>query len=131
MSSGSILNGNANEGKKFIGSILKNRMRVLSVSTNDLELISFVNRDIITDLLLDKLSVSDVDTISMNFIAEALDCNVDYFLDEDIRNCNILKSELKKENPDIKLNKVKATIHGIMENYEMMYNIYENCNKIH
>ncbi|MBU3089826.1 hypothetical protein KPL42_15175 [Clostridium gasigenes] len=109
----------------YIGILIKERMKALGISKDELVENSFVDEEIIDKLLDNKQSISEIDVMDMEFISETLYCKLDYFLDENVRKKDVLNNSLNRGSKSIKSNNVKVKIQDVMENFEMLYTIYE------
>lgn len=109
----------------YIGNVLKQRMKDLKITKDQLIEESFVDDEVVEGLLDDTLSISDVEIDDIEFIAEVLYCTPEYFTSDEKRHEDILSSCLNRGKNSLKSNYVKVRIQSIMEDFEFMNDIYE------
>lgn len=64
---------------KYIGKRLKKRMKLMDVSVDMLSEDSFVDKDLIKNILKNKVSLNDIDEFDLALICSALHCDIAYF----------------------------------------------------
>lgn len=120
-----LINMRIGGAKMNIGSIMEQRMNALGISRDELIENSFVDEDIIDDLLNNNKTIDEIDMLDMEFISEALYCKTEYFLNEKVREKDVLSNSLNRGKESIKSNNVKVKIQDIMNNFEMLNAIYK------
>lgn len=107
----------------YIGEVLKQRMIDLDIHPAALAEEALVDRKVIDDILSNKLSISEVDTFDLEFIARVLFCSVDYFLDETVRKTDIIHASMNRGESSPFVNKVKGQLQSFANDFLFLSNI--------
>ena len=108
----------------FIGEIVANRMKLLGLTTKVLSDETFIDEKLIKSLVNNKISINEMDFMDLEFISEALYCDVEYFLDEKKMEKDVLNSSLNRGTDSVKSNIVKVKLQSIMNDFDFISNIY-------
>ena len=102
---------------QFIGSELQDRMNLLGINVSALSEITFMDEDTIRDIIENRLSYEDVDEFDMSLICSALHCDAQYFIDDGVRNKDLLISTMNRGKDSVKSKTVKAKIQDFMKDF--------------
>lgn len=97
----------------YISDIFQERMNLLGLSVSALSEDTFVDEDIINDIISNRRSYEDVDEFDMALLCSRLHCDTRYFIDKEVRNRDLL-IQTKNEKDSVKSNNVKATIQDFI-----------------
>lgn len=101
----------------YIGSELQDRMDLLGINVSTLSEITFMDEEIISDIIENRLSYEDVDEFDMSLICSALHCDTQYFIDGEVRNKDLLISTMNRGKDSVKSKTVKAKIQNFMKDF--------------
>lgn len=101
----------------YIGSELQDRMDLLGINVSTLSEITFMDEEIISDIIENRLSYEDVDEFDMSLICSALHCDTQYFIDGEVRNKDLLISTMNRGKDSVKSKTVKAKIQDFMKDF--------------
>lgn len=107
----------------YIGHILKNRMDMLGISIFDLSEITFINKDIIQAIVENKRAYEEIDVFDLSLICNALHCDMHYFIDDKVRNNDLLISTMNKNKDSSKSITVKAKIQDFVNDFTFLKSI--------
>lgn len=99
---------------QYIGSELQDRMNLLGINVSTLSEMTFMDKDIISDIIENRLLYEDIDEFDMLLICNALHCDVRYFIDSEVRNRDLLVSTMNRGKDSVKSRNVKAKIQDYM-----------------
>jgi hypothetical protein len=102
---------------QYIGRELQDRMNLLGIDVSTLSEMTFMDEDVINDIINNKLAYGDVDEFDLSLICSALHCDALYFIDDEVRNRDLLVSTMNRGKDSIKSKKVKAKIQDFMNDY--------------
>ena len=102
---------------QYIGSELQDRMNLLGINVSTLSQITFMDEEIISDIIENRLSYEDVDEFDMSLICSALHCDTLYFIDGEVRNKDLLISTMNRGKDSVKSKTVKAKIQDFMKDF--------------
>lgn len=102
---------------KYIGKELQNRMNLLGVDISTLAEITFMDEETISDIIENRVSYEDIDEFDMSLICSALHCDSQYFVDDKVRNKDLLISTMNRGKDSIKSKNVKAKIQDFMNDF--------------
>ena len=102
---------------QYIGSELQDRMDLLGINVSTLSEITFMDEEIISDIIENRLSYEDVDEFDMSLICSALHCDTQYFIDGEVRNKDLLISTMNRGKDSVKSKTVKAKIQDFMKDF--------------
>lgn len=100
-----------------IGSELQARMDLLGIDVSALSEITFVDEEIISDMIENRISFEDVDEFDMSLICSVLHCDAQYFIDNEVKNKDLLISTMNRGKDSVKSNDVKAKIQDFMNDF--------------
>ena len=101
----------------YIGSELQDRMDLLGINVSTLSEITFMDEEIISDIIENRLSYEDVDEFDMSLICSALHCDTQYFIDGEVRNKDLLISTMNRGKDSVKSKTDKAKIQDFMKDF--------------
>lgn len=101
--------------KVYIGGILQERMDYFGMTKERLSDEALVDIDELNDILDNKVSFDEIDDVSLNFISQAMYCNPEYFIDNKVRNADIVKSSYNRGYSTCKSNKVKGLLQSFTD----------------
>lgn len=102
---------------QYIGSELQDRMNLLDIDVSDLSEITFMDEETIGDIIENRISYDDVDEFDMSLICSALHCDAQYFIDDKVRNKDLLISTMNREFDSVKSNNAKAKIQDFLNDF--------------
>lgn len=102
---------------QYIGSELQDRMDLLGIDISTLSNITFLDEDVISDIINDKFSFEEIDEFDLSLICSALHCDAQYFVNDEVRNKDLLISTMNRGKDTVKSKNVKAKIQDFMNDY--------------
>lgn len=102
---------------QYIGSELQDRMNLLGIDVSTLSEMTFMDEEIIHDIMNNKLAFEDIDEFDLSLICNALHCDTLYFVDGEVRNKDLLVSTMNRGKDSVKSKNVKAKIQDFMSDY--------------
>jgi len=102
---------------QYIGSELLDRMNLLGIDISTLSEMTFMDEDVICDIINDKCSYEEIDEFDLSLICSALHCDAHYFIDDEVRKSDLLISTMNRGKDSLKSKNVKARIQDYMNDY--------------
>ncbi len=102
---------------KYIGSELQDRMNLLGIDVSTLAEITFMDAETISDIIENRVSCEDIDEFDMSLICSTLHCDAQYFIDDEVRNKDLLISTMNRGRDSVKSKIVKAKIQDFMKDF--------------
>ena len=102
---------------KYIGSELQDRMNLLGIDVSTLAEITFMDEETISDIIENRVSDEDIDEFDMSLICSTLHCDAQYFIDDEVRNKDLLISTMNRGRDSVKSKNVKAKIQDFMKDF--------------
>lgn len=102
---------------KYIGSELQDRMNLLGIDVSTLAEITFMDEETISDIIQNRVSYEDIDEFDMSLICSVLHCDARYFIDDKVKNKDLLISTMNRGNDSIQSKNVKAKIQDFMNDF--------------
>ncbi len=102
---------------QYIGSVLQDRMNLLGINISTLSEITFIDEESISNIISDKSSYEEIDEFDLLLICSALHCDPQYFIDGDVRSCDLLISTMNRGKDSVKSRNVKAKIQDFMNDF--------------
>ena len=102
---------------QYIGSELQDRMNLLGIDVSTLSEITFIDEEIINGIINNESAYEEIDEFDLSLICSALHCDAQYFIDDDIKNCDLLISTMNRGKDSVKSRNVKAKIQDFMNDY--------------
>lgn len=102
---------------QYIGSELQDRMNLLGIDISTLSEMTFMDEEVISDIINNKSSYEEIEEFDLLLICNALHCDVQYFVDSKVRNCDLLISTMNRGKDSAKSKNVKAKIQDFMNDY--------------
>ena len=102
---------------QYIGSELQDRMNLLGISISTLSEMAFIDEEVISDIINDEVAYEEIDEFDLALICSALHCDPKYFIDSEVRNCDLLISTTNRGKDSVKSKNVKAKIQDFMNDY--------------
>ncbi len=79
-----------------IGKILKDRMKLLKISLDDLVNITYIDSDLLEQLYNNELDFEELDEYDKEILTNSLFCSKNYFIDENERKYDIVMCSLNR-----------------------------------
>ncbi len=102
---------------QYIGSVLQDRMNLLGINVSTLSEMTFMDEEVIVDIINNNLAYEDIDEFDLSLICNALHCDALYFVDSGVRNKDLLVSTMNRGKDSVKSKNVKAKIQDFMNDY--------------
>lgn len=102
---------------QYIGSELQDRMDLLGIDISTLSNITFLDEDVISDIINDKFSFEEIDEFDLTLICSALHCDTQYFVNDEVKNKDLLISTMNRGKDTVKSKNIKAKIQDYMNDY--------------
>lgn len=102
---------------KYIGKELQDRMSLLGVDISTLAEITFMDEKTISDIIENRISYEDIDKFDMSLICNALHCDSQYFIDDKVKNKDLLISAMNARKDSIKSKNVKVKIQDFINDF--------------
>lgn len=102
---------------QYIGSELQDRMNLLGIDISTLSEITFIDEEVISGIINNESAYEEIDEFDLSLICSALHCDVQYFIDSDVRNCDLLISTMNRGKDTVKSRNVKAKIQDFMNDF--------------
>ena len=99
---------------QYIGNEFRNRMNLLGIDISTLAEIIFMDKETISDIIENRIAYEEVDEFDMSLICSALHCDAQYFVDDEVRNKDLLISTMSKSKDSAKSISTKAKIQDYM-----------------
>jgi hypothetical protein len=98
-------------------------MDLLSIDVSALSEMTFIDEDVINDIIDNKLAYEEIDEFDLSLICNALHCDTRYFIDDKIRNNDLLISTMNRGMDTVKSKMVKAKIQDFLNDYAFVNDI--------
>lgn len=105
---------------QYIGSELQDRMNLLGIDISTLSEMTFIDEEVISSIINNESAYEEIDEYDLSLICSALHCDVQYFIDVDIRNCDLLISTMNRGKDSVKSRNVKAKIQDFMNDFAFL-----------
>lgn len=102
---------------QFIGSELQDRMNMLGIDVSALSEKTFMDEEVIRDIINNRLAYEDIDEFDLALICDTLHCDTLYFVDSEVRNRDLLVSTMNRGKDTVKSKNAKAKIQDFMNDY--------------
>lgn len=102
---------------QYIGSELQDRMNLLGMDISTLSEMTFMDEDVINDIINNKSAYEEIDEFDLSLICSALHCDALYFVDVEVRNKDLLVSTMNRGKDSVKSKNAKAKIQDFMNDY--------------
>lgn len=109
----------------YIGNILKERMDMFKMSIDKLSEESLVDKEVLEDILNNKLSLKEIDEFDLDFISQVLYCTTEYFSDDKVRENDLVYTSYKKGNRNLKCLSTMGKIIRLAEDFEFINGLYK------
>jgi len=104
----------------YIGGVLKERMSCFDMAEHQLCEEALIEADELQAILNDKLSFDAIDEVTISFISQVLYCNPEYFIDQQIRNNDIVNSSLNRGASTSKSNEIKGMLQRFSDDFSFL-----------
>jgi hypothetical protein len=101
----------------YIGADFKARMDLFNYNISSLSEKSFVEEDIIQAILDNNISYDEIDEFDLNLLCSLLHCRPEYFINEKIRNNDLLIGSKNRGVDNDKSRDVKAKIQDFVNDF--------------
>lgn len=108
---------------QYIGNEMQDRMNLLGIDVSTLSDMTFMDEDALNQILNNRLAYENVDEFDLSLICNALHCDSRYFVDDEVRNKDLLISTLNRGNDSVKSKNVKAKIQDFINDYVFINDI--------
>ena len=105
---------------QYIGSELQDRMNLLGIGISTLSEMTFMDEEVIRGIINNELAYEEIDEFDLSLICSALHCDIQYFIDEEIKNRDLVISTMNRGKDSLKSKNVKAKIHEFMNDYAFL-----------
>ncbi len=105
---------------QYIGSELQDRMNLLGIDISTLSEITFIDEEIISGIINNESAYEEIEEFDLSLICSALHCDTQYFIDDDVRNSDLLISTMNRGKDSVKSRNVKAKIQDFMNDYSFV-----------
>ena len=102
---------------QYIGSELQDRMDLLGIDISTLSNMTFLDEDVICNIINDKFSFEEIDEFDLSLICSALHCDAQYFVNDEVRKKDLLISTMNRGKDTVKSKNVKVKIQDFMNDY--------------
>lgn len=102
---------------QYIGNELQDRMSLLGIDISALSEMTFMDEEVIDNIIKNKTAYEDIDEFDLSLICNALHCDILYFVDEQVKNKDLLISTMNRGRDSVKSKNVKAKIQDYMNDY--------------
>ncbi|WP_130055580.1 hypothetical protein [Bacillus thuringiensis] len=111
-----------------IGSILKERMACFNITEERLCEEALIELEELQPILNNKVSYSDIDEVSLSFISQVLYCSPEYFLNQQLRDKDLVSCSLNRGASTPKSNEVKGVLQMFSEDFSFLMELKEDLN---
>ncbi len=105
---------NGGENMK-IGNILKERMDYFGITKDRLCDEALVDSRELDSILNNSICYNDIDELTLEFISQVVYCKPEYFIDETIRQSDIVKGSYNRGDSTYKSNKIKGILQSFVD----------------
>lgn len=102
---------------QYIGSELQDRMNLLGIDIATLSEMAFIDEDVINGIINNEFAYEEIDEYDLSLICSALHCDAQYFINSDVRNCDLLISTMNRGKDSVKSRNVKAKIQDFINDF--------------
>ena len=110
---------------QYIGNELQDRMDLLGLDTSTLSDITFVDEEVINEIINNKLKYEEIDEFELALICSALHCDVRYFVDSKVKSKDLLISTMNRGKETMKSKNVKVKIQDFMNDYAFIKDVLQ------
>ncbi len=101
----------------YIGNELQDRMNLLGMDISTLSDRIFMDEETISDIVENKIAFEDIDEFDMSLICGVLHCDAQYFINDEVKNRDLLISTMNRGKDSVKSKNVKAKIQDFMNDF--------------
>ncbi|WP_270303450.1 hypothetical protein [Terrisporobacter petrolearius] len=98
-----------------IGNILKERMDYFGITKDRLCDEALVDSRELDSILNNSICYNDIDELTLEFISQVVYCKPEYFIDETIRQSDIVKGSYNRGDSTYKSNKIKGILQSFVD----------------
>ncbi len=102
---------------QYIGSGLQDRMNLLGIDISTLATMTFIDEEVIDDIIHNKTAYEEIDEFDLSLICNALHCDALYFVEDEVKNRDLLVSTMNRGRDSVKSKNVKVKIQDFMNDY--------------
>lgn len=108
-------NNGCQGGKSMLfGDIVKERLKCLGMTFDDLIEVSMLDKDLCESICENRLSSTDLDEFDLSVLSSTLYCDPNYFTDENIRNKDVVFCSCNRGDDTPQSNLIKAKLQSYM-----------------
>lgn len=104
----------------YIGHVLKQRMDYFKISKEKLSEEALVDIDELNMILNDNITYDNIDELTLEFISQILYCKPEYFINNSIRNKDLINACYNRGNSTPKSNKIKGILQSFTEDLSFL-----------
>lgn len=104
----------------YIGHVLKQRMDYFKISKEKLSEEALVDIDELNMILNDNITYDNIDELTLEFISQILYCKPEYFINNSIRNKDLINACYNRENSTPRSNKIKGLLQSFTEDLSFL-----------
>ena len=108
---------------KYIGDELRERMNMLNIDCSILSKESFLDEEVIRKLIANELAYEEIDDFDLDLLCNSLHCDTRYFIDNDVKERDLVFSTMNRGEDTLESKKVKAKIQDFLNDYNFLRNI--------
>lgn len=105
---------------QFIGKAVQERMNVLNMDAKELASRAFIDETHIQAIINNEVALNDIDEFDFAFICSALHCNTEFFINESIRQKDLLTNVMNSGKSDEKFIKAVAKIQDFINDFNFI-----------
>ena len=105
---------------QYIGSGLQDRMNLLGIDISTLATMTFIDEEVIDDIIHNKTAYEEIDEFDLSLICNALHCDALYFVEDEVKNRDLLVSTMNRGRDSVKSKNVKVKIQDFMNDYILL-----------
>lgn len=107
----------------YIGELLKDRMKLLDLSANELADMTFMDESSINAIINNTVSFDDIDEFDISLICSSLHCKPEFFTEESVREKDLLMAAMNRGNDNRLSMNIKAKIQDFMNDFAFVNEI--------
>ncbi|PWX62864.1 hypothetical protein CYK82_13840 [Clostridium perfringens] len=104
----------------YIGHVLKQRMDYFKISKEKLSEEALVDIDELNMILNDNITYDNIDELTLEFISQILYCKPEYFINNSIRNKDLINACYNRGNSTPRSNKIKGILQSFTEDLSFL-----------
>lgn len=110
---------------QYIGRVLQDRMNLLGIDISTLSEMTFLDEEVLGNIIDDKCAYEEIDEFDLALVCSALHCDARYFVEDEVRNKDLLVSTMNRGKDTVKSKNVKAKIQDFMNDYAFVNEVLQ------